>query len=246
MGIKCLEICRLLMIIIYVYMLQDLDLEVRIEQEIKKIESIAHLLPAVIIIHHIKDSSIVWMSENGLKQLGISLKALKKLSFHEYYTRFFNLDDAKEYSPKLFKLIEQNDFNESVSFLQQVRINNTEEFTWHISNSKILMRDNEGKPLLLITLSFPTTYLNYVNSKAEKILEENKFLRENANNFAKLSAREKEVLMHLAKGESAIECGKAMFISPQTVETHRKNIRVKLGTKSFFEITQYARSFDLI
>ena len=82
MGIKCLEICRLLMIIIYVYMLQDLDLEVRIEQEIKKIESIAHLLPAVIIIHHIKDSSIVWMSENGLKQLGISLKALKKLSFH--------------------------------------------------------------------------------------------------------------------------------------------------------------------
>lgn len=52
--------------------------------------------------------------------------------------------------------------------------------------------------------------------------------------------------MHLAKGESAIECGKTMFISPQTVETHRKNIRVKLGTKSFFEITQYARSFDLI
>jgi DNA-binding NarL/FixJ family response regulator len=82
------------------------------------------------------------------------------------------------------------------------------------------MRDNEGKPLLLITLSFPTTYLNYINSKAEKILEEN-ILRKNAAKFAKLS-REREVLVHLAKGESAIECEKALFISPQTVETHRK------------------------
>jgi DNA-binding CsgD family transcriptional regulator len=52
--------------------------------------------------------------------------------------------------------------------------------------------------------------------------------------------------VHLAKGESAIECGKSLFISPQTVETHRKNIRMKLDTKSFFELTQYARSFDLI
>jgi DNA-binding CsgD family transcriptional regulator len=227
-------------------MLQESDLKARIKQEIDKIEAIADLLPSVIIIHHIKDSSIIWMCENGLKLLGITLKELKKLSYHDYYTRFFNLEDAKDYDPKLFKLIAQNNFNESVSFLQQVRLNNSKDFTWHISSSKILMRDNEGKPLLLITLSFPTTYLNYINSKAEKILKENIFLRKNATKFAKLSGREREVLAHLAKGKSAIECGKALFISPQTVETHRKNIRMKLDTKSFFELTQYARSFDLI
>jgi DNA-binding NarL/FixJ family response regulator len=95
------------------------------------------------------------------------------------------------------------------------------------------MRDNEGKPLLLITLSFPTTYLNYINSKAEKILEENIFIRKNATKFAELSGREREVLAHIAKGESVIECGKALFISPQTVETHRKNISIKLYQFSF-------------
>jgi DNA-binding CsgD family transcriptional regulator len=227
-------------------MLQLSDLKIRIKQEIDKIEAIEHLLPSVIIIHHTKDSSIIWMSKNGLNLLGISLIELQSLNYADYNRRFFNEEDFKDYGPKLFKLIEQNNLNNAVSFLQQVRINGDIDFTWHISNSKILMRDDNGEPLLMITFSFPTTFINYLNSKAEKILEENNFLRKNANRFAKLSSREIEVLKHFAKGESAIDCGRAMFISPQTVETHRKNIRKKLDTKSFYELTQYARSFDLI
>jgi DNA-binding CsgD family transcriptional regulator len=50
----------------------------------------------------------------------------------------------------------------------------------------------------------------------------------------------------MALGKSSSETAIELFISLGTVDTHRKNIRNKLETKSYFELTQYARSFDLI
>ena len=95
-------------------------------------------------------------------------------------------------------------------------------------------------------MSFPIDSKHSMTSKAAKLLEENNFLKKNLHEFAKLTPRETEVLKHIAIGKNAIECGNDLFISPQTVDTHRKNIRKKLGTSSFFELFQYAKSFDLI
>ncbi|MVN91221.1 hypothetical protein GO816_08820 [Mucilaginibacter sp. HME9299] len=83
-------------------------------------------------------------------------------------------------------------------------------------------------------------------SKASRLLEENNFLRKNFSLYKKLSHREREVLRTLAMGKSAAKTAEELFISTNTVETHRKNIRQKLGTTSFYELSQYARAFDLI
>ena len=53
-------------------------------------------------------------------------------------------------------------------------------------------------------------------------------------------------LKYMALGKSSSETAIELFISLGTVDTHRKNIRKKLETKSYFELSQYARSFDLI
>ena len=55
-----------------------------------------------------------------------------------------------------------------------------------------------------------------------------------------LTSREQTVLLELASGRSNKEVGEALNISVRTVETHRKNIKRKLGISSTAGLTRYA------
>ncbi|SLN61845.1 Oxygen regulatory protein NreC [Roseovarius litorisediminis] len=55
-----------------------------------------------------------------------------------------------------------------------------------------------------------------------------------------LTNREQTILLQLAQGKSNKEVGLALDISVRTVETHRKNIKRKLGISSTAGLTRYA------
>lgn len=55
-----------------------------------------------------------------------------------------------------------------------------------------------------------------------------------------LTAREQEVLAHLADGATNIEIGETLSISPKTVARHRENIMRKLNLHSRTELVKYA------
>lgn len=95
-------------------------------------------------------------------------------------------------------------------------------------------------------MAFPIDSMHHMTAKAGRLLEENNFLRKNFHLFSKLSKREIEILHLMALGKSALETADQLYISLHTVQTHRKNIRQKLGTNSFFNLSQYARAFDLL
>ncbi|MGQ1911167.1 response regulator transcription factor [Marinifilum sp. RC60d5] len=61
-----------------------------------------------------------------------------------------------------------------------------------------------------------------------------------------LSAREKNILKHIALGLTNKEMADQLFISIHTVVTHRKNITHKLGIKSVSGLTVYAILHNLI
>jgi len=59
--------------------------------------------------------------------------------------------------------------------------------------------------------------------------------------FAQLSEREREVLGLIVSGLTNKEIGRALTLSPRTVETHRANLFAKLGSDSLAQlIRQYA------
>ena len=186
------------------------------------------------------------MSEIGLRLLEISLDQITSLSASEYNARFFNEDDAREYVPSILGLLERNNDDEFITFFQQVRIGEHSEWAWYMSSTRIFLRDAEMKPLLIITMSFPIDAMHHMTNKANRLLDENNFLRKNFQKYSSLSKRECEILGQLALGKSSSETASALFISLGTVYTHRKNIRKKLATSSYYELCQYARSFDLI
>jgi two-component system NarL family response regulator len=61
-----------------------------------------------------------------------------------------------------------------------------------------------------------------------------------------LTSREQTVLLQLAQGKSNKEVAVALNISVRTVETHRKNIKRKLGIASTAGLTRYAMEHGVI
>jgi DNA-binding NarL/FixJ family response regulator len=55
-----------------------------------------------------------------------------------------------------------------------------------------------------------------------------------------LTSREQEVLHHIANGESNKQIAKALDLSVRTVETHRLNIKRKLGIEGQAELIKFA------
>jgi DNA-binding NarL/FixJ family response regulator len=55
-----------------------------------------------------------------------------------------------------------------------------------------------------------------------------------------LTTRESEVLQHIANGESNKQIARALALSVRTVETHRLNIKRKLGIEGQAELIKFA------
>jgi len=64
--------------------------------------------------------------------------------------------------------------------------------------------------------------------------------------FDLLSNREKEILLLIAEGKTNIEIASQLFITPETVKTHRSSIMKKLGLKNAVEVVRYAIKEGLI
>src|SRR5688572_28610085 len=105
-----------------------------------------------------------------------------------------------------------------------------------MSSIKILLRDDQNRPLLSINIAQKVDPENQFTSKAVRLLEENDFIRRHWQDFGKLGKREVSVLRLLAFGKTAPEISKELNISVATAETHRKNIKRKLKTSNMYEL----------
>lgn len=217
----------------------------RIKKKIEEIAAFAEEIPGVIIIHNIKDLSVVYMSPRGQRILGVDNNELVKMG-PDYYARFFNPDEAKEHVPTMISLLQKNNNEESIALFQQVKSEGSIEWTWYSTSVKIFMWDDQGNPLLTIAVAIPIDPKHHITNKVARLLDENNFLRKNFEKFSQLTKREKQVLKCMAYGKKSNEISAELHISTATADTHRKNIKRKLRITSAFDVSNYARAFDLI
>lgn len=62
----------------------------------------------------------------------------------------------------------------------------------------------------------------------------------------RLTKREKEILKLLATGKTSVTIAEELFLSPLTVDTHRKNIMQKFQVKNVAELINLTMKHDLI
>ena len=95
-----------------------------------------------------------------------------------------------------------------------------------------------------------TTVLNnktYVSPElTQKLLQEMQSKKPVENPFDKLSAREFEIVQHLAQGESVAEISKKLNVHTSTVGTHKARIFEKLKCNNIIELTNLAKANNVI
>lgn len=62
----------------------------------------------------------------------------------------------------------------------------------------------------------------------------------------KLTKRETEILKLIAQGKTSIQIGKELFLSPLTIETHRKRMMSKFKTKNMMSLIRIATENKII
>jgi two-component system, NarL family, nitrate/nitrite response regulator NarL len=106
---------------------------------------------------------------------------------------------------------------------------------------------NTGKENLLNAIRTLQSGASYLGEEVSKTLL-NSFIKNGqvAQLIEKLSDREKEVLEYIATGLTTQEIAEKLFISKNTVETHRKNLLYKLKARNTAELVNNAYKQRLI
>ncbi len=104
-----------------------------------------------------------------------------------------------------------------------------------------LLKDTDKEELIQAVYKIANGEKYYSNSIKEALLDN---LSKNENEISKfnikLSEREIEVLMLIAKGLTQQEVADKLFISPHTVVFHKRNLLSKLNAKNAIELIQKA------
>jgi DNA-binding CsgD family transcriptional regulator len=215
------------------------------ETRLANIRRIADELPSVLIIHKTEDLSIVFMNGPGLDAIGISPDELQQLNTANFQVRFQHLEDSTESVPKMFAVFRTKTADQISSF-QKVKNSESQEWQLYAQNTKVFQRDEAGDATHVITIAGKIDPLHHITSKVSRLMDELSFLKTNNRKFLTLTKREVDVLRLMALGKSSSEISEALFISPTTVDTHRKKVRNKLGIKNTYETLLFAQAYDLI
>jgi DNA-binding NarL/FixJ family response regulator len=105
---------------------------------------------------------------------------------------------------------------------------------------------NTDKENLLEAIHTIQSGANYLGTEVSTTLLNGFMKNQPRINTEKLSDREKEVLECIASGLTTHEVGEKLFISKNTVETHRKNLLYKLKARNTAELITNAYKQRLI
>lgn len=214
-------------------------------ERLNNIKQTADELPVALIIHRIVDLKVVYMNLPGLNALGTTLEEITALDQETYYSTFFHPDDSKDYVPKIINMMKSRSA-EKLSYFQRFR--NPADKDWKLcaANTRVFSSDNEGQPSHLITTAATLDDEHQITAKVNRLIDEIDFLRKNSLLFSKLTNREKDVLRLTSAGMNSGAVAEKLFISATTVDTHRRNIRNKLGLKNNYDALMFAQAFNLM
>jgi DNA-binding NarL/FixJ family response regulator len=107
-----------------------------------------------------------------------------------------------------------------------------------------ILKDTETKELLNAIYAV-NEYKKYYDPRVKEVFLEY-FSKSKYPETIKLTARETEILKLIYKGNTTQEIADKLFISPYTVETHRKNLMIKSGCKNALELAKYYTENELL
>lgn len=108
------------------------------------------------------------------------------------------------------------------------------------------LHKNAGKAEITEAIHEVINNRKYISNDITELLIEHTEVKISNSPFPKLSRREEQILAMIVDEKTTQEIAETLFISFGTVETHRRNIMIKLGAKNTAGMVRVALEYKLI
>ena len=149
----------------------------------------------------------------------------------------FNENSTSGFNPKYFAKE-----TEAINWLNEKF--NTKDTKFENQNLEITFKGTDDSGKAVFELREQVANFDGTINSFKTILEQNCFIRNNIEKYSSLSPREKEVLKFIIKRYTNNQISEKMYISFNTVRTHRNNIWKKLEIKQITDCIRYQCFFD--
>lgn len=224
-----------------------------LEKHINKIIELDAYLPynsTFFCITNTQKLSFEYVSKNMFSCIGLDSSVLKEKGMRSFWSRI-HPDDIDPWLQALNELMNFtiNELSKEerikTSYTWNYRFKNAKgDYVTIVQNTTPLEFDSEGKPI--IGLAHYTVLDAKINmqicASAKTLNKNNEYETKYFNNFSQklltdnISNRERDIIRLLILNNSSKEIAEKLFISSNTVDTHRRNILKKLNISSTGEL----------
>ncbi|MEJ8755461.1 LuxR C-terminal-related transcriptional regulator [Pontibacter sp. H259] len=220
------------------------ELEKQLEELKQKcdfLEKVIHEVPANIYISDL-EQGLIWCNKTNEESLGYTLDEIREMGGLEYMYKIVHPDDhtVPDNSITHYQNFEGAEFGG----VFRAKHKNENDYRWFIGWAKAFNTNSENqvKELLCVDVDMSprmNTEAQLVEALRENLKQKNRLL------INGLRKRELEILDLVCKGLSTKAIADKLFISPNTVSTHRKNIQHKLGTANVADMVSLGKEAGL-
>jgi DNA-binding CsgD family transcriptional regulator len=205
------------------------------------LERVIHEVPANIYISDLEDG-LVWCNRTNEESLGYTLEEIREMGGMRYMQAIVHPDD-------------QNIPQDSITHYQQFdgaeygglfRAKHKKEqvYKWFMGWAKAFSKNGNGAVKELICVDVDMSSKMNTEDQLVQALKEN-LKQKNRLLVSSLRKRELEILELICKGLSTKEIARKLFISTNTVSTHRKSIQKKMGTSNVADLVSLGKETGL-
>lgn len=207
-----------------------------LKNRIHWLESVLHHVPAMIYSYDNNNKSVTWCNDRLAETVGFSAEEMTGMGI-EFFRHIMHPEDFK-----LAAVAQQSFINNKTQFggLARIRKKGEVDYRWLLGLEVPFTHDRNGRVVEIICAFLDLTNAIDTNAQLSEALAAI-MRRQNETLFNKLTPREKDVLGMAVKGLNNKEIAQSLNLSRYTVETHRKNIRLKLKVRNTSELIAIAR-----
>lgn len=222
----------------------DSDKVAKLEQELRRLrdkcdflEKVIHEVPANIYISNL-DQGLVWCNRTNEETLGYTLEEILEMGGMNYLKAIVHPEDQTipEESITHYQHFNGAEFGG----LFRARHKNESEYKWFVGWAKAFSKNEQGEVKEVVCVDVDMSPRMNTEEQLVLALKEN-LQQKNRLLVQGLRKREIEILHLICKGCSTREIAEKLYISPNTVSTHRKSIQRKLGTSNVADLVSLGK-----
>lgn len=196
------------------------------------LERIVHEVPANIYVSDL-EKGLVWCNKTNEESLGYTLEEIREMGGLEYMYHIVHPDDHHIPDDSINHY--QNFEGAEYGGVFRAKHKNESYYKWFIGWAKAFSKKSPDEVKELLCVDVDMSPRMNTDTQLIEALRDN-LKRKNELLIKCLRKREIEVLDLVCKGLNTKEIAEKLFISPNTVSTHRKHIQQKLGTTNVADL----------